>query len=173
MKSKFSKKSMKQSLKNLKKIKKKGGGNKINSNFSTSNDLKNMKICDNANLQLGTEVSNLPNISENAFENRYNWYGNDISGSRIGSVFQDGGKKSKKSNKKYRKNNKKSLKKNKKSNNKNIKKHIKLGKKKSLKKNGGGYYKNLSAPQIAGQAVVVGYDDCDPPTLENQFNIMK
>jgi len=108
-----------------------------------------------------------PTVSEQAFDNRYSWSGNGIAGSGLGnkvgcpaktevapttemttpmSEEMVGGKKNKKKNKKTAK------------------------KKKIIK--GGGYYLNLGTPKIGNQALVTGYDDCAPPSLGNQYQLV-
>ena len=101
-----------------------------------------------------------PTVSEQAFDHRYFWSGNEIAGSAVGKQVgcptevkepcpiykkMSGGKKQKK-----RTNNNKSLK----------------------KKKGGGVYLNLAAEKIGNQAVVSGYDDCYPPSLKEQYKLI-
>lgn len=105
-----------------------------------------------------------PTVSEQAFDQRYSWFGNEIAGSGIGNQVEcptkteietpvsqemSGGLKKKKNNKR-KKNNKKSAK----------------------KKRGGGYYLNLGTEKIGNQALVTGYDDCAPPTLKTQYQLV-
>lgn len=101
-----------------------------------------------------------PTVSEQAFDQRYSWSGNDIAGSGVGNQVEcptktevatpvseemSGG----------------------------LKKRNKKNKKKSAKKKrGGGYYLNLGNEKIGNQALVTGYDDCAPPTLKTQYQLV-
>ena len=159
---------------------KKGGGN---CNPVTVDCLNN---CSNG--QLGINPVNMPpTVSEQAFNNRYQWRGNGIAGSDFqisdsypksttckssnnnylstsltDSINQHGGNKKSRSLKKIKKN--KGNKDNLKSKKMKVRKNNKTALKKN-KKGGAGFFLNLGNPKIAGQAEISRYNSCFPPTL--------